>query len=64
VAGGGDQDGDLTAIATAAVESGCAGLAVGRRVFLSPSPTAALKSLASVVHADPPVGPLGVDAAV
>jgi 2-amino-4,5-dihydroxy-6-oxo-7-(phosphonooxy)heptanoate synthase len=68
VAGGGDQDGDLTAFATAAMEAGCGGLAVGRRVFGSPSPTAALKALASVVHADPPepaaTRPLGVDAAV
>ncbi|MEU6609288.1 2-amino-3,7-dideoxy-D-threo-hept-6-ulosonate synthase [Streptomyces shenzhenensis] len=66
VAGGGDQDADLTAFATAAVEAGCGGLAVGRRVFLSPAPTAALKALASVVHADVQVRahPRPVDAAV
>lgn len=68
VAGGGDQDADLTAFATAAMEAGCGGLAVGRRVFLSPAPAAALKALASVVHADVPVRAaarrLDVDAAV
>lgn len=55
MAGGADQDADLTAFATAAMDAGCGGLAVGRRVFLSPAPTAALKALASVVHADGPV---------
>ncbi|GAA2513495.1 2-amino-3,7-dideoxy-D-threo-hept-6-ulosonate synthase [Winogradskya humida] len=54
VAGGDDESADLVAYATAAVDAGCAGLAVGRRVFRSPAPTAALKALASVVHGDEP----------
>ncbi|MGJ5828932.1 2-amino-3,7-dideoxy-D-threo-hept-6-ulosonate synthase [Streptomyces ossamyceticus] len=59
LAAGGPPDGsDLIAYGTALMAAGCRGLAVGRRVFSSPSPTALVSRLAAVVHArtGPPGG--------
>ncbi|MDW4910387.1 2-amino-3,7-dideoxy-D-threo-hept-6-ulosonate synthase [Streptomyces sp. ADMS] len=50
VAGGGGTEGSLEAFATAALSAGCAGLAVGRRVFTSPSPKHVVQKLAAIVH--------------
>lgn len=49
VAGGSGSDG-IEAFAASALEAGCAGLAVGRRVFTSPSPRQAVERLAAIVH--------------
>ncbi|WP_407705634.1 2-amino-3,7-dideoxy-D-threo-hept-6-ulosonate synthase [Streptomyces niveiscabiei] len=49
VAGGGGSGG-IEAFARSALETGCAGLAVGRRVFTSPSPRQTVASLAAIVH--------------
>ncbi|GAA3875662.1 2-amino-3,7-dideoxy-D-threo-hept-6-ulosonate synthase [Saccharothrix violaceirubra] len=43
----------LVDTARAVMAAGCAGLAVGRRVFTAPSPLALVAELASVVHGDP-----------
>jgi len=51
LAAGGPADGsDLVTCARAAMAAGCHGLAVGRRVFTTASPRAAVASLAAVVH--------------
>ncbi|MBO0804531.1 MAG: 2-amino-4,5-dihydroxy-6-one-heptanoic acid-7-phosphate synthase [Nocardiopsaceae bacterium] len=53
-AGGPASGSDLIGYATSVMLSGCRGLAVGRRVFSSPSPGALVSRLAAVVHADGP----------
>lgn len=50
VAGGGSTDRNLHEFAVTAMDLGCAGLAVGRRVFTSPSPEKAVRELASIIH--------------
>ncbi|KFG01360.1 fructose-bisphosphate aldolase [Streptomyces scabiei] len=51
LAAGGPPDGsDLIAYGTAVMAAGCRGLAVGRRIFSSPSPAALVSRLAAVVH--------------
>lgn len=50
VAGGGGSEESLTAFAVSAMANGCAGLAVGRRVFNSPSPKQAVQKLAAIIH--------------
>ncbi len=50
VAGGGSTDRSLYEFAAGAMDLGCAGLAVGRRVFTSPSPEKAVRELASIIH--------------
>jgi 2-amino-4,5-dihydroxy-6-oxo-7-(phosphonooxy)heptanoate synthase len=50
IAGGPSVAGDLAGYARDAIAAGCAGLAVGRRVFEHPSPGEAVRSLAAVVH--------------
>ncbi|MBZ3902945.1 class I fructose-bisphosphate aldolase family protein [Streptomyces griseiscabiei] len=51
LAAGGPPDGsDLIEYGTAVMAAGCRGLAVGRRVFSSPSPAALVSRLAAVVH--------------
>jgi 2-amino-4,5-dihydroxy-6-oxo-7-(phosphooxy)heptanoate synthase len=51
-AGGPATAGSLVDHARAAMAMGCAGLAVGRRVFTAPSPMSLVAELASVVHVD------------
>ncbi|MGW1880156.1 2-amino-3,7-dideoxy-D-threo-hept-6-ulosonate synthase [Streptomyces sp. NPDC001975] len=57
VAGGVNSPGDLAEFARAAMNAGCSGLAVGRRVFASPSPAQTVRELARIVHgpSDPTV---------
>ncbi|GAQ61389.1 class I fructose-bisphosphate aldolase family protein [Streptomyces scabiei] len=51
LAAGGPPDGsDLIEYGTAVMAAGCRGLAVGRRVFSSPSPASLVSRLAAVVH--------------
>ena len=51
LAAGGPPDGsDLVEYGTALMAAGCRGLAVGRRVFTSPSPYTTVSRLAAVVH--------------
>ncbi|MEU3933124.1 2-amino-3,7-dideoxy-D-threo-hept-6-ulosonate synthase [Streptomyces sp. NPDC029044] len=50
VAGGPPGSGELTDYARAALEAGCSGLAVGRRVFQHTDPRRAVQELAAVVH--------------
>lgn len=50
VVAGGDAGGDLSAFATAALDAGCRGLAIGRRVFTSPDPRKTVSELAAIVH--------------
>ncbi|MFE0106905.1 2-amino-3,7-dideoxy-D-threo-hept-6-ulosonate synthase [Streptomyces sp. NPDC059009] len=50
VAGGGSTDQSLFEFAATALEAGCSGLAVGRRVFTSPSPEKAVRELTSLIH--------------
>ncbi|MEU6062841.1 2-amino-3,7-dideoxy-D-threo-hept-6-ulosonate synthase [Streptomyces sp. NPDC047097] len=50
VAGGGGSGQSLHEFAHAALSAGCRGLAVGRRVFTSPSPQQAVRELAAIVH--------------
>lgn len=55
VAGGGevvgaDAERSLHQFARSALAAGCSGLAVGRRVFASPSPKQAVRDLAAIVH--------------
>ena len=51
LAAGGPPDGsDLIEYGTAVMAAGCRGLAVGRRIFSSPSPAALVSRLAAVVH--------------
>lgn len=51
LAAGGPIDGsDLIAYATELMEAGCAGLAVGRKVFTSSNPASLVARLAAVVH--------------
>lgn len=53
LAAGGPPDGsDLIEYGRAVMAAGCRGLAVGRRIFSSPSPTALVARLAAVVHSD------------
>ncbi|MFG2298605.1 2-amino-3,7-dideoxy-D-threo-hept-6-ulosonate synthase [Streptomyces sp. NPDC048603] len=54
VAGGAPAGESLTRFARSAVGAGCAGLAVGRRVFGSPDPEALVRELASIVHGPGP----------
>lgn len=54
VAGGPASENSLAGHARTAMATGCAGLAVGRRVFTSPTPMQLVAELASIVHA--PVG--------
>lgn len=53
VAGGPATGGSLVDHARTAMAVGCAGLAVGRRVFTSPTPMTLVAELASIVHEDP-----------
>ncbi|WP_309116431.1 2-amino-3,7-dideoxy-D-threo-hept-6-ulosonate synthase [Saccharothrix sp.] len=48
--------GSLVDYARASMAMGCAGLAVGRRVFTSPQPMSLVAELASVIHAEDPAG--------
>ncbi|WP_308258667.1 2-amino-3,7-dideoxy-D-threo-hept-6-ulosonate synthase [Saccharothrix obliqua] len=50
VAGGPSGAGDLAGYARAVLDAGCAGLAVGRRVFEHPNPASAVRALAALVH--------------
>ncbi|MFI9170784.1 2-amino-3,7-dideoxy-D-threo-hept-6-ulosonate synthase [Streptomyces lincolnensis] len=51
LAAGGPPDGsDLVEYGAAVMASGCRGLAVGRRIFSSPSPATLVSRLAAVVH--------------
>jgi len=50
-AGGPTDGGDLIAYATELMNAGCAGLAVGRKVFTSTNPASVVARLAAVVHA-------------
>ncbi|MFJ9416602.1 MULTISPECIES: 2-amino-3,7-dideoxy-D-threo-hept-6-ulosonate synthase [unclassified Streptomyces] len=50
VAGGSGDGRGLTDFAHFAMNAGCRGLAVGRRVFLSPDPAEAVRTLAAAVH--------------
>jgi len=52
VAGGPADGGCVVDRARASMAAGCAGLAVGRRVFTAPSPVALVAELAAVVHVD------------
>ncbi|MFF9039272.1 class I fructose-bisphosphate aldolase family protein [Streptomyces sp. NPDC014892] len=53
LAAGGPPDGsDLIEYGTAVMAAGCRGLAVGRRIFSSPSPASLVSRLAAVVHGD------------
>lgn len=55
VAGGSaDGGGGLAGFARTAMNTGCHGLAVGRRVFLSPDPEDAVRTLAAIVHGPRP----------
>jgi len=55
LAAGGPPDGsDLIDYGTAVMATGCHGLAVGRRIFSSPSPATLVARLAAVVHAGAP----------
>ena len=49
-AGGPPDDSDLVEYGRAVMAAGCRGLAVGRRVFTSPSPCTTVSQLAAVVH--------------
>lgn len=52
LAAGGPSDGsDLIGYGTSLMAAGCRGLAVGRRIFSSPSPASLTARLAAVVHA-------------
>ncbi|MFD9703419.1 2-amino-3,7-dideoxy-D-threo-hept-6-ulosonate synthase [Lentzea sp. NPDC059081] len=51
VAGGPASSDSLAGHARTAMAAGCAGLAVGRRVFTSPAPMPLVAELASIVHA-------------
>jgi 2-amino-4,5-dihydroxy-6-oxo-7-(phosphooxy)heptanoate synthase len=51
VAGGPASANSLAGHARVAMDAGCAGLAVGRRVFTSPAPMHLVAELASIVHA-------------
>ncbi|MFI1890538.1 2-amino-3,7-dideoxy-D-threo-hept-6-ulosonate synthase [Streptomyces jumonjinensis] len=51
VAGGQPSGQSLTEYAQSAVDAGCAGLAVGRRVFTDPDPETLVRELAAIVHA-------------
>lgn len=51
VAGGPQSGEDLTDYARSALDVGCAGLAVGRRVFTSRNPRGLVSQLARIVHA-------------
>lgn len=51
VAGGPQQGEELTTYARSALDAGCSGLAVGRRVFTSRDPQNLVRDLAHVVHA-------------
>lgn len=51
VAGGQPSGRSLAQYAQSAVDAGCAGLAVGRRVFTDPEPEALVRELAAIVHA-------------
>jgi 2-amino-4,5-dihydroxy-6-oxo-7-(phosphooxy)heptanoate synthase len=51
LAAGGPSDGsDLIEYGAAVMASGCRGLAIGRRIFTTPSPTALVNRLSAVVH--------------
>ncbi|WP_431039037.1 2-amino-3,7-dideoxy-D-threo-hept-6-ulosonate synthase [Streptomyces sp. P6-2-1] len=50
VAGGGQAEQELFEFAVSAVDAGCAGLAVGRRVFTHPAPEKAVRELVSIIH--------------
>ncbi|MFF7069322.1 2-amino-3,7-dideoxy-D-threo-hept-6-ulosonate synthase [Streptomyces pseudovenezuelae] len=56
VAGGPSESGSLADYAAAALDAGCRGLAVGRRVFQHPDPGAAVREVAAVVHGRRPAG--------
>jgi 2-amino-4,5-dihydroxy-6-oxo-7-(phosphonooxy)heptanoate synthase len=53
VAGGPANHADVTSFARAAMAAGCAGLAIGRRVFGAPEPRAVVTQLVEVVHGLP-----------
>ncbi|PRY38837.1 2-amino-3,7-dideoxy-D-threo-hept-6-ulosonate synthase [Umezawaea tangerina] len=54
VAGGPTDGSDVVAHATQVMAAGCAGLAVGRKVFTSSNPASLVARLAAVVHAPGP----------
>ncbi|GAX56130.1 2-amino-3,7-dideoxy-D-threo-hept-6-ulosonate synthase [Streptomyces olivochromogenes] len=54
VAGGPSDSGSLADYAATALDAGCRGLAVGRRVFESADPGAAVREVAAVVHGHRP----------
>ncbi|MGI5503379.1 2-amino-3,7-dideoxy-D-threo-hept-6-ulosonate synthase [Lentzea sp. CA-135723] len=56
VAGGPASTTSLAGHARAAMAAGCAGLAVGRRVFTSPAPMPLVAELAAIVHAPADAG--------
>ena len=57
VAGGESAGSGLLAMASAAMDAGCRGLAVGRGVFTSPDPRRTVRELASLVHGTAPISP-------
>lgn len=59
IAGGAPSGQSLAQYAQSAMDAGCAGLAVGRRVFTDPDPEALVRELASIVHA-PRQAPVGM----
>ncbi|MFE5805569.1 2-amino-3,7-dideoxy-D-threo-hept-6-ulosonate synthase [Streptomyces sp. NPDC056491] len=64
VAGGPETAQDLALYAQSAIDAGCAGLAVGRRVFTSPDPEALVRELAATVHAPLAAGSVGLPLSV
>ncbi|MDN3259831.1 2-amino-3,7-dideoxy-D-threo-hept-6-ulosonate synthase [Streptomyces sp. CSDS2] len=54
VAGGPSDGGSLADYAAAALDAGCHGVAVGRRIFQSADPGAAVREVAAVVHGHRP----------
>ncbi|MFG3529626.1 2-amino-3,7-dideoxy-D-threo-hept-6-ulosonate synthase [Streptomyces sp. NPDC047917] len=63
VAGGPQSAEDLTTYARSALDAGCSGLAVGRRVFTSRDPEHLVRELARIVHAPHPNTELPVSVA-
>ncbi|MFC4584822.1 2-amino-3,7-dideoxy-D-threo-hept-6-ulosonate synthase [Sphaerisporangium corydalis] len=59
VAGGADDGSDLLSFAGDMMAAGCAGLAVGRRVFRHPAPRMLVRGLAEAVHGPSPTAPYG-----
>ncbi|AXI77275.1 2-amino-3,7-dideoxy-D-threo-hept-6-ulosonate synthase [Peterkaempfera bronchialis] len=64
VAGGPQNGQDLAGYAQSALDAGCSGLAVGRRVFTSPDPEKLVRELVETVHAPHPHNPVGLPLSV